>query len=53
MPTVEYEALDIMTMEIPPGFRGGYGGAKGNLIENPLSIIRQNDVDEMTEKKCN
>ncbi len=48
MPTVEYEALDIMTMEIPPGFRGY--GAKGNLIENPLSIIRQNDVDEMTEK---
>ncbi len=48
MPTVEYETLNIMTMEIPPGFRGY--GAKGNLIENPLSIVRQNDVDEMTEK---
>lgn len=48
MPTVEYEPLDIMKMEIPPGFRGY--GAKGNLIENPISAIRQNEVDEMVEK---
>ncbi len=48
MPTVEYEDLDIMTMEIPPGFRGY--GAKGNLIENPQSEIRQKEVDELTEK---
>ncbi len=48
MPTVEYEPLDIMTMEIPPGFRGY--GAKGNLIENPLSLERQAEVDQLTEK---
>ncbi|WP_321313997.1 fumarate reductase flavoprotein subunit [Halarcobacter sp.] len=48
MPTVEYEPLDIMKMEIPPGFRGY--GAKGNLIENPLSAIRQQEVDDIKEK---
>ncbi|RXJ65207.1 fumarate reductase flavoprotein subunit [Halarcobacter ebronensis] len=48
MPTVEYEPLDIMKMEIPPGFRGY--GAKGNLIENPQSAIRQQEVDEIREK---
>jgi fumarate reductase flavoprotein subunit len=48
MPTVEYEPLDIMKMEIPPGFRGY--GAKGNLIENPISAQRQAQVDEMVEK---
>ncbi|WP_428023617.1 fumarate reductase flavoprotein subunit [Arcobacter sp.] len=48
MPTVEYEPLDIMKMEIPPGFRGY--GAKGNLIENPLSAQRQAQVDEIVEK---
>ena len=45
---VEYEEINISTMEIPPGFRGY--GAKGNLIENPLSIVRQDEVDEMTQK---
>ena len=48
MPTVEYEPLNIMTMEIPPGFRGY--GAKGNLIENPQSIERQTVVDKLTEE---
>ncbi|NVJ52174.1 MAG: fumarate reductase flavoprotein subunit [Campylobacteraceae bacterium] len=48
MPTVEYEDLDIMKMEIPPGFRGY--GAKGNLIEHPLSAVRQKEVDELREK---
>jgi len=48
MPKVEYEELNINTMEIPPGFRGY--GAKGNLIENPQSEIRQQEVDVMTEK---
>eukprot|EP01029_Cantina_marsupialis_P021901 TRINITY_DN5311_c0_g1_i3.p1 TRINITY_DN5311_c0_g1~~TRINITY_DN5311_c0_g1_i3.p1 ORF type:complete len:661 (-),score=177.18 TRINITY_DN5311_c0_g1_i3:2437-4419(-) len=48
MPTVEYEDLDIMKMEIPPGFRGY--GAKGNLIENPISAVRQKEVDELTEE---
>jgi fumarate reductase flavoprotein subunit len=48
MPTVEYEDLDIMTMEIPPGFRGY--GAKGMIIENELSAVRQKEVDELTDK---
>jgi fumarate reductase flavoprotein subunit len=48
MPTIEYEELDIMKMEIPPGFRGY--GAKGNLFENPLSEVRQSEVDEKTEE---
>ena len=48
MPNIEYEELDIMKMEIPPGFRGY--GAKGNLIENPLSEKRQQEVDKIREE---
>lgn len=48
MPRVEYEELDIMKMEIPPAFRGY--GAKGNIIENPLSEKRQAEVDAIREK---
>ncbi len=48
MPRVEYEELDIMKMEMPPAFRGY--GAKGNIIENPLSTKRQAQVDEITSK---
>lgn len=48
MPTLTYEDLDIMTMEMPPAFRGY--GAKGNIIEHPDSAVRQKEVDEMTEK---
>lgn len=48
LPRVEYEELDIMKMEIPPAFRGY--GAKGNVIENPLSEQRQAEVDALREK---
>ena len=48
LPTISYEALDIMTMELPPAFRGY--GAKGMIIEHELSEKRQLEVDEMTEK---
>ena len=48
LPRVEYEDLDIMKMEMPPAFRGY--GAKGNIIENPLSEVRQKEVDEITER---
>ncbi|CZE48366.1 fumarate reductase flavoprotein subunit [Campylobacter geochelonis] len=48
MPTVTYEPLDIMKMEIPPAFRGY--GAKGNIIENPQSQIRQAEVDKIKEE---
>ncbi|MFV0480480.1 MAG: fumarate reductase flavoprotein subunit [Campylobacteraceae bacterium] len=48
VPTVEYEPLDIMKMEMPPAFRGY--GAKGQIIENPLSAERQAEVDGIVEK---
>ncbi|MBE3606448.1 fumarate reductase flavoprotein subunit [Campylobacter sp. RM13119] len=48
MPTVAYESLDIMKMEIPPAFRGY--GAKGNIIEHPDSAVRQAQVDEIRAK---
>ncbi|AXP09499.1 fumarate reductase flavoprotein subunit [Campylobacter hepaticus] len=48
LPRVEYEELDIMKMELPPAFRGY--GAKGNIIENPLSEKRQIEVDTIREK---
>ncbi|EAL8322625.1 fumarate reductase flavoprotein subunit [Campylobacter jejuni] len=48
LPRIEYEELNIMKMEIPPAFRGY--GAKGNIIENPLSEKRQAEVDAIREK---
>jgi len=48
LPTITYQELDIMTMEMPPAFRGY--GAKGMIIENELSEKRQAEVDEITEK---
>ncbi|SHO80403.1 Succinate dehydrogenase flavoprotein subunit [hydrothermal vent metagenome] len=44
-PTIKYEELDIMKMEMPPAFRGY--GRKGNTIENPLSQKRQDEVDNI------
>ncbi len=51
LPTITYEELDIMTMELPPAFRGY--GAKGMIIENELSEKRQIEVDEIKEKMEN
>lgn len=51
LPTISYEDLDIMKMEIPPAFRGY--GAKGNIIEHPNSEVRQKEVDELREKMQN
>jgi len=48
LPTITYEELDIMKMEIPPAFRGY--GAKGMLIENEISLKRQEEVDKITEE---
>ena len=45
-PTLQYEELDIMKMEMPPAFRGY--GKKGNTIENPLSQKRQDEIDGIT-----
>jgi fumarate reductase flavoprotein subunit len=46
-PTLVYEELDIMKMEMPPAFRGY--GAKGLIIENPLSQKRQDEIDKIVE----
>jgi fumarate reductase flavoprotein subunit len=46
-PTVEYEDINIMEMELPPGFRGY--GKKGNIIEHKDSQIRL-DIIEATKK---
>jgi fumarate reductase flavoprotein subunit len=48
LPTITYEDLDIMTMEMPPAFRGY--GAKGMIIEHELSAKRQDEVDEIKEE---
>ena len=48
LPTVTYEDLDIMKMEIPPAFRGY--GAKGMIIENELSLKRQEETDKLREE---
>ncbi len=48
LPTLSYEDLDIMKMEIPPAFRGY--GAKGMMIENELSVKRQEEVDKIREE---
>ena len=47
VPDISYEDLDISTMELPPGFRGY--GAK-NYIENPESVSRQKEVDDIRAK---
>jgi fumarate reductase flavoprotein subunit len=43
-PSLDYEALDISHMELPPGFRG-YGVK--NIVEHPHSALRQAEVDEL------
>jgi fumarate reductase flavoprotein subunit len=47
-PTLDYEPLDVMRMELPPGFRG-YGAR--SLVEHPDSALRQAEVDELRAAK--
>jgi fumarate reductase flavoprotein subunit len=44
LPSLSYEALDIMNMEIPPGWRGY--GAK-DYIEHPDTALRQQQIDTL------
>jgi fumarate reductase flavoprotein subunit len=46
-PTVSYEELEIMDMELPPGFRGY--GKKGNIIEHPDSQKRLEAIEKLKE----
>ena len=48
LPSLDYEMLDVMHMELPPGFRG-YGVK--NIVEHPLSAARQAEVDELREAR--
>lgn len=43
-PTLDYEPLDVMKMELPPGWRG-YGGK--DRIDHPDTASRQAAVDEV------
>jgi len=47
LPTVSYEDLDIMSMELPPGFRG-YGN--DNTMHHDNSKKRQDEVDKIREE---
>jgi len=44
-PVVDYEELDIMNMELPPGFRGY--GKKGNIIENKQTVKRLEEIEKI------
>jgi len=44
LPTLTYEAIDVITMELPPGFRGY--GAK-NCIEHPDTAQRVAQVEQL------
>ncbi|MDD5388325.1 MAG: fumarate reductase flavoprotein subunit [Gallionellaceae bacterium] len=48
LPRLDYEELDVLRMELPPGFRGY--GAK-NIIDHPDTAPRQAEVDEMRAAK--
>jgi fumarate reductase flavoprotein subunit len=43
-PELDYEPLDVQSMELPPGFRGY--GAK-NIVDHPDTAARQVEVDQV------
>ena len=47
VPTLNYEALDIMQMELPPGWRG-YGGKE--RIDHPDTAQRQQQVEQIEQQ---
>jgi fumarate reductase flavoprotein subunit len=46
LPVLEYEPLDVATMELPPGFRG-YGLKQ--MIEHPASAQRQAEIEQLMQ----
>ncbi len=50
-PKIEYENLDISEMELPPGFRGY--GKKGNIIENPQTQQRLDEIEKIKQENGN
>ena len=49
-PTLDYEPIDIMKMELPPGWRG-YG--KKDFIAHPDAKVRQQQVDAIKSETKN
>ncbi|NND67125.1 MAG: fumarate reductase flavoprotein subunit, partial [Halioglobus sp.] len=49
-PQLRYEALDIMTMELPPAWRG-YGSR--DFIAHPRQAERQREVDTLAQQHTN
>jgi fumarate reductase flavoprotein subunit len=47
LPTLDYEALDVGKMELPPGWRGY--GAK-DYVDHPATAARQAQVDAVKQK---
>ena len=47
MPELEYEALDVMRMELPPGWRG-YGSR--DYIEHPDTAAREQQIESILNK---
>jgi len=47
LPTIDYEALDVSAMELPPGFRG-YGQA--NHVDHPDTEARRAEVTTIREQ---
>jgi len=43
-PDIEYEPIDVKTMELPPGFRG-YG--KANIVHHPDTNARLDEVEQI------
>jgi fumarate reductase flavoprotein subunit len=50
LPTLAYEALDVKTMELPPGWRGY--GAK-DYVDHPDTPARQAEVEAAKQKAAN
>jgi len=48
LPTLSYENIDIDKMELAPAFRGY--GEKGLLVENPNSLKRAKEIEEIKDK---
>jgi fumarate reductase flavoprotein subunit len=47
LPTLDYEALDVAGMELPPGWRGY--GAK-DYVEHPGTSTREQEVQTVRER---
>ncbi|MCT8985230.1 fumarate reductase flavoprotein subunit [Shewanella phaeophyticola] len=44
VPTLSYEPIDVLSMELPPGYRG-YG--TNNAIVHPDTVIRQQQIEQI------